>query len=281
MSVTRARLLGPVYSGKDFSDITICEFGPLDDLTGDFRETAWRRHFSTTLTSKTEFPADSSIRTLFAIPECLIKDCAFGNQRTYQKSQYHRQLLVIPVFYKTNFKFGGRNLQHNVEHGLLAFLKLFVYSFLYALLGLCILTLMTALKVGPVCLLKVTFRFNRVLLLYNFLEPLHFLEQGYGFQTWELSPKFVLRSRTYIYCITFLLRLAIKCVPYFTIRNSFWTEFGQRAAFFAICIFLATISVLVEAMFYRNIVDKINECIGRHYFFMMFFSAGIWSASTC
>ena len=40
--------------------------------------------------------------------------------------------------------------------------------------------------------------FNRVLVVYNFWEPLHFLEQGYGFQTWELSPKFALRSWAYV-----------------------------------------------------------------------------------
>ena len=40
--------------------------------------------------------------------------------------------------------------------------------------------------------------FNRVLLVYNFWEPLHFLEQGYGFQTWELSPEFAFRSWAYI-----------------------------------------------------------------------------------
>ena len=57
-------------------------------------------------------------------------------------------------------------------------------SFLYTLLGLYILILMTA-KVGPFC-------YNRVFLVYNFWEPLHFLEQGYGFQTLELSPKFTL-----------------------------------------------------------------------------------------
>ena len=58
---------------------------------------------NTTLTSKTEFLADFSRSTLFAVPECRIKGCVFGNQRTYQKSQYHCQLLVIPVFYKTDF----------------------------------------------------------------------------------------------------------------------------------------------------------------------------------
>lgn len=35
-------------------------------------------------------------------------------------------------------------------------------------------------------------------LVYNFWEPLHFLDQGYGFQTWEVSPQYAIRSWAYI-----------------------------------------------------------------------------------
>jgi len=35
-------------------------------------------------------------------------------------------------------------------------------------------------------------------LVFNFWEPLHFLDRGYAFQTWELSPVFALRSWAYI-----------------------------------------------------------------------------------
>ena len=69
--------------------------------------------------------------------------------------------------------------------------------------------------------------------------------------------------------------VATKCVSHFTIRNSLWTEFWQRAAFFTVGIFLATILVFVEAMFYRTMVDKINDRVGRYYFFMMFSSADV------
>jgi hypothetical protein len=54
----------------------------------------------------------------------------------------------------------------------------------------------------------------------------------------------------------------------------------KRAAFFAVRIFLATISVLVEATFFRSIADRINDRVGRYHFFLMFFSAGMWNAST-
>lgn len=34
--------------------------------------------------------------------------------------------------------------------------------------------------------------------VFNFWEPLHFLQRGYGFQTWEASPRFAIRSWAYI-----------------------------------------------------------------------------------
>lgn len=37
-----------------------------------------------------------------------------------------------------------------------------------------------------------------VLIVYNFWEPLHYLDRGYGFQTWETSPAYAIRSWAYI-----------------------------------------------------------------------------------
>ncbi|OCB89039.1 asparagine-linked glycosylation 9 protein isoform a [Sanghuangporus baumii] len=34
--------------------------------------------------------------------------------------------------------------------------------------------------------------------VYNFWEPLHYLDRGYGFQTWETSPNYAIRSWAYI-----------------------------------------------------------------------------------
>ncbi|KAF8167320.1 glycosyltransferase family 22 protein [Crassisporium funariophilum] len=105
--------------------------------------------------------------------------------------------------------------------------------------------------------------------VFNFWEPLHFLDQGYGFQTWELSPKYALRSWAYV-----LLHILPPRVGKLLLAGD------KRVAFFAVRIFLAAISVPVEAKLYRTIVDKINERVGRYYFFMMLFSAGMWNAST-
>jgi alpha-1,2-mannosyltransferase len=35
-------------------------------------------------------------------------------------------------------------------------------------------------------------------IVFNFWEPLHYLDRGYGFQTWEVSPVYAIRSWAYI-----------------------------------------------------------------------------------
>lgn len=34
--------------------------------------------------------------------------------------------------------------------------------------------------------------------MFNFFEPLHYFQYNHGFQTWELSPQFAVRSWAYI-----------------------------------------------------------------------------------
>ena len=39
---------------------------------------------------------------------------------------------------------------------------------------------------------------TRARTVFNFWEPLHYLWKGYGFQTWETSPVYAIRSWAYI-----------------------------------------------------------------------------------
>ncbi|EIN13913.1 asparagine-linked glycosylation 9 protein isoform a [Punctularia strigosozonata HHB-11173 SS5] len=103
--------------------------------------------------------------------------------------------------------------------------------------------------------------------VYNYWEPLHYLDKGYGFQTWETSPKYAIRSWAYILLHFLPARLAGLSGP------------SKRPAFFATRIFLAVLSTLCEAKFYRTVVEKINLRVGRYLFFMLLFSAGMWNAS--
>ncbi|KAH8099315.1 asparagine-linked glycosylation 9 protein isoform a [Cristinia sonorae] len=105
--------------------------------------------------------------------------------------------------------------------------------------------------------------------VFNFWEPLHYLDRGYGFQTWETSPQYSIRSWAYI-----LLHLP----PAKLAKQLLGTE--KRPAFFAVRIFLAFLSALCETVLYRAVIDKINYRAGRYLFFMLLCSSGMWIAAT-
>jgi len=122
--------------------------------------------------------------------------------------------------------------------------------------------------------------------VFNFWEPLHYLDKGYGFQTWEVSPQYAIRSWAYIIIHLLPARLAAFLIGTDKVNVYHLLVFlkimypSQRIPFFAVRIFLALISTLTEAAFYRAVHQKINERVGRYLFFMMLFSAGMWNAST-
>jgi len=104
--------------------------------------------------------------------------------------------------------------------------------------------------------------------VFNFWEPLHFWDRGHGFQTWEVTPQYAIRSWAYV---------LLHVLPTRITRLALGLE--KRPAFFGVRILLALICTLAEAKFYRTVSEKINERVGRYLFFMLLFSAGIWHAS--
>ena len=124
--------------------------------------------------------------------------------------------------------------------------------------------------------------------VFNFWEPLHYLDRGYGFQTWEVSPVYAIRSWAYI--ILYLLPARIPAlllgpnkVSYkknYSERTTFLYKNHQRPAFFGVRITLAVASAFCEANLHRAVITKVNERVGRYLFFMLLASAGMWNAST-
>ncbi|KAH9944005.1 glycosyltransferase family 22 protein [Epithele typhae] len=105
--------------------------------------------------------------------------------------------------------------------------------------------------------------------VFNFWEPLHYLWKGYGFQTWETSPEYSIRSWAYI------------LLHYFPVGvSSTFIGPEKRPAFFAVRILLAIVSSLCEVTLYRTVVEHVNYRVGRYLFFVMMFSSGMWIAST-
>lgn len=122
--------------------------------------------------------------------------------------------------------------------------------------------------------------------VFNFWEPLHYLDRGYAFQTWETSPVYAIRS--YAYVLLHLLPVRIArilgpdkvCIRYEVVALSCVTDVAQRLGFFAVRIALAATSTVIESKFYRAVVVKVNARVGRYLFFMLMFNAGMWSASS-
>lgn len=148
----------------------------------------------------------------------------------------------------------------------------------------CIPTYRTVTKVSELC--SITQLYSPTL-VFNFWEPLHYLDRGYGFQTWEVSPVYAIRSWAYIILHFLPARIsALLLGPnkvsknYYPDSTTFSNQNPQRPSFFAVRIILAVASVLCEANLHRAVVTKVNERVGRYLFFMLLASAGMWNAST-
>ncbi|BGP14638.1 hypothetical protein JCM10213_001651 [Rhodosporidiobolus nylandii] len=105
--------------------------------------------------------------------------------------------------------------------------------------------------------------------VYNYWEPLHYLVHGKGFQTWEYSPVFAIRSYFY---------LLIHAGPAWLLKTLGFPD--KRVAFFATRLMLAGFSSFVEATFYRAVAVHVSSHVGRYVLWISMFSAAMWSAAT-
>ena len=105
---------------------------------------------------------------------------------------------------------------------------------------------------------------------FNYWENMHYFIYGKGFQTWEYSPQYALRSYAYI-----LLHI----VPaWFTaqILNP------NRMYIFYYCVrfILAGICSACETYFYIGVTKEIGANVGKMTFICLLFSAGMFVSST-
>jgi alpha-1,2-mannosyltransferase len=126
--------------------------------------------------------------------------------------------------------------------------------------------------------------------VYNYWEPLHYLVNGKGFQTWEYSPIYAIRSYFYLLIHTgpavalktFGLSDKASLFPK-GLRRKMLTLgplFAQRVSFFATRMMLGAFSSFVEAVFYRACAVHISSHVGRYVLWLEMFSAGLYSAAT-
>lgn len=104
---------------------------------------------------------------------------------------------------------------------------------------------------------------------YNFWEPSHFLLYGKGFQTWEYSPEFSLRSYTYI---------MVNMLPAWLYSQLFQTN-RMLTFYFSRCLF-ALVCAWCELYFYKAVCREFGVAIGRLTLAFLLLSAGMFISST-
>ncbi|KAJ7981816.1 Mannosyltransferase [Quillaja saponaria] len=105
--------------------------------------------------------------------------------------------------------------------------------------------------------------------VFNYWEPLHYLLYKSGFQTWEYSSQFALRSYLYI--------LIHELVG----RPASWL-FGDEKVrvFYAVRIFLGLLSVITEAVLVVALSRKYGKRMGCYTLAMLCLASGCFFAST-
>lgn len=102
---------------------------------------------------------------------------------------------------------------------------------------------------------------------FNYWEPLHYLNHGYGLQTWEYSPDFSIRSWAYI---------LIHALP---AKVAGFLGQSKTAEFYGLRILLAMICAATETRLYSAICRTLNPRIGVFYLMIVAFTPGFFYAS--
>lgn len=104
---------------------------------------------------------------------------------------------------------------------------------------------------------------------YNFWEPSHYMLYGKGFQTWEYSPEYALRSYFYI---------MVNMVPAWLYSHLFQSN-RVLTFYFSRCLF-GLVCALCELFFYKAVCREFGVAIGRLTLVFQLFSTGMFISST-
>lgn len=105
--------------------------------------------------------------------------------------------------------------------------------------------------------------------VYNYWEPLHLLLFGKGFQTWEYSPVYAIRSYSYIYLHYIPANLLYHLLPY-----------SKIALFITMRCCIGIFTLLAEFSLYKAVCRHLSVSIGRYYVVFSMLSTGMFISST-
>ncbi|OAL45013.1 hypothetical protein IQ07DRAFT_624912 [Pyrenochaeta sp. DS3sAY3a] len=109
--------------------------------------------------------------------------------------------------------------------------------------------------------------------VFNYWEPTHYLNHGYGLQTWEYSPDYAIRSWTY----TGIHSLIIKTVL-FPVQ---WLSFGSSKVteFYCLRTVLALACALCQTRLFSVISKTFNPRVAIFFMIAMIISPGMYHAA--
>ncbi|CAH3172536.1 unnamed protein product [Porites lobata] len=100
---------------------------------------------------------------------------------------------------------------------------------------------------------------------FNYWEPMHFLMFGSGFQTWEYSPKYAIRSYAYLLLHTLPGKAQIGVF-----------EANKLLVFYFLRFVLSIVCAACETYFYRGIMRQFGNHVARIAAVFMIFSTGMF-----
>ena len=108
--------------------------------------------------------------------------------------------------------------------------------------------------------------------VYNYWEPLHFILFGDGFQTWEYSPAYSLRSYLYIY---------LHALPLMPIINFF----EKMTLFYVLRFFFAVVTCKIESYLFDSLMRLVKghqdyERISKYFLLFCFTNVGMFLSTT-
>ncbi|XP_057301339.1 alpha-1,2-mannosyltransferase ALG9-like [Hydractinia symbiolongicarpus] len=103
---------------------------------------------------------------------------------------------------------------------------------------------------------------------YNYWEPTHYLLYGSGFQTWEYSPKYAIRSYGY---------LLLHVLPAQVVKQIF--QANKVTVFYYVRFLLGILCAACETYFFKSLVYQFGNNVARLYFVLSAVSTGMFISS--
>uniref|UniRef100_A0A1I7SWF4 Mannosyltransferase n=1 Tax=Bursaphelenchus xylophilus TaxID=6326 RepID=A0A1I7SWF4_BURXY len=104
--------------------------------------------------------------------------------------------------------------------------------------------------------------------VYNFWEGLHLLLFGRGFQTWEYSPEYGIRSWAYIYLHYLMSYPFLSAVT-----------MSKVMLFHIIRILIAVVCMIADLCLYKSVCNRLGNSIGSYYVILSMLSVAMFNAS--